>query len=127
MSLRFLSVSAVLATMLLAAGCTSVAHTNPLTMQSMVSLKAAGDKPHWAADIEDNRLFFSTDEFSRSVAQLTARSNYASGISYSGKWQGQDLVFNVVEQECEDSRGRSYAYTAQATLNEQVFSGCAVL
>ncbi|MFT0211041.1 hypothetical protein VQ643_00290 [Pseudomonas sp. F1_0610] len=100
---------------------------NPLTTQNSVFLKAKGDSPLWTADIENNQLFFSNTKYARSLTELTSRANYASGVSYSGNWQGYALVLNVTKQDCEDKSGRNYQYTAQAMLDDQVYSGCASL
>lgn len=132
MSSFFKLITVVFGSAVLMMGCVSspqtpVVPSNPLTTQGSLFLKAKGDAPIWAADIENNQLFFSNGMHRRSITELTSRSNYASGVSYTGNWQGYSLVLNVTKQDCEDKSGHNYQYTAQAMLDDQVYSGCASL
>lgn len=82
------------------------------------SLEIAGEQAHWNAEGKQTPLTF---------APVTTEDSEGT-VRYRAKSQGHSLDLLVAEQLCRNSAtGEVFAYSAQATLDNQTFGGCARL
>lgn len=90
------------------------------------AITAHGNEPFWNAQIESDRLTYSTPE--NIEGQVIAVTRFAGngGLGISGDLNGAPFNLAITPGECSDTMSdRSYPFTATLTIGDEQRNGCA--
>ncbi len=89
-------------------------------------LRARGNEPFWAIDIEGDTLHYVTPEMPDGRTLVAQRMAHARGVAFSGDDDGRPFNLDVTRTACTDSMsGERFEFTATWDYDGRRMEGCA--
>lgn len=89
-------------------------------------LRARGNEPFWAIDVEGNVLHFVTPEMPEGRTLQGERVEHDKGVAFTGEDEGRPFSLDITRTGCSDSMsGEAFEFTATWDYGGQRMTGCA--
>ncbi|GAA3920783.1 hypothetical protein [Luteimonas lutimaris] len=89
-------------------------------------LRARGNEPFWAIDVEGNVLHFVTPEMPEGRTLESERIEHDRGVAFTGEDEGRPYSLDITDTACTDSMsGEAFESTATWDYDGQRMHGCA--
>jgi len=89
-------------------------------------LRARGNEPFWAIDVEGDVLHFVTPEMPEGRTLQGERIEHDKGMAFTGEDEGRPFSLDITRSECSDSMsGEAFEFTATWDYGGQRMHGCA--
>lgn len=89
-------------------------------------LRARGNEPFWAIDVEGDTLHYVTPEMPDGRTLVAQRAPHTDGVAFSGEDDGRPFNLDLTRTACTDSMsGESFEFTATWDYDGRRMQGCA--
>jgi len=89
-------------------------------------LRARGNEPFWAIDVEGDVLHFVTPEMPEGRTLQSERIEHDKGVAFTGEDEGRPFSLDITRTGCSDSMsGEAFELTATWDYAGQRMHGCA--
>jgi uncharacterized membrane protein len=106
-----------------AARPTAAAQEDPL---AATHLRARGNEPFWAIDVEGDTLHYVTPEMPDGRTLVAERAPHTGGVAFTGEDDGRPFSLDLTRTACSDSMsGEHFEFTATWDYDGRRMQGCA--